>query len=186
MGKYLDFYLKDNGKEINKLVDKIVFKNFSGIPQLEYDDFYSIAAQIVWQCESTFDNTKGASFKTYLTGCLTKKIISRVSYLNRKKRHGDFATLSLEKIIGKDENCTLGNCLVAKEDDDISILTQRYLDSLTKKQRQVADLFMQGCNEKDVKAMLGLSNDRYKLILMGMCESKKLAPLKKLNQLGGM
>ena len=89
---------------------------------------------------------------------------------------------SLDRYVDENGDVTLGEILSAKETPDLDILAQRYLDSLTKKQRQIAELMMQGCTDRDIKTMLGMSNEQFGVVVMNMKKSKKIAPLKTLKE----
>ncbi len=86
MGKYVDFYCKDYNKELKKIVNAMLQRDFGWIAQKDYDDFYSYAAQVVWECEESFDETKGISFHNYLLPCISRRIRTRITYMNRGKR----------------------------------------------------------------------------------------------------
>ena len=85
MGKYIDFYCGNNNRELKKIVDSILNHHFRWIAQKDYDDFYSIAAQVVWECERRFDE-KSESFHNFLSVCIHNRIKSQLTYMNRDKR----------------------------------------------------------------------------------------------------
>lgn len=174
MGKWIDYYCADNNRRLIKLVDKIVLKNFGWLPQKEYDDFYSIAGQVVWNCEQNFDDSKGAKFETHLTNCLQRKFKSRITYMNRKKRHSGIPELSIEKLIDSEGDASGENILIAKPEDELSPETQRYLDSLTKTQRRVAELIMRGYDEKRIKEILAITDERFNILCQRMKDRKKI------------
>lgn len=180
MGKYVDYYLKND--KLKKMVDYIIAKSFGWLPQKDYDDFYSIAGTTVWYCEEHYDPEKNKSFHQYLVDSLHRKFKTQLTRINRKKRGGGVVNDSLDRFVDENGNVTLGEILPAKETPDLDILVQRYLDSLTKKQRQIADLLMQGCTDRDIKKMLGMSNEQFGVIVMNMKKSEKIAPLKTLKE----
>lgn len=180
MGKYVDFYYQNNRLII--LVDKILALNYGWIPIKDYDDFYSIAGTCLWYCEEHYDPKKNKSFHKYLVDSLHRKFKTQLTKLNRKKRGGGIADVSLDKFVDENDDVTLGETLAAKEVPDIDILAQRYLDSLTKKQRQIAELMMQGCNDRDIKVILKMSNEQYGIAIMNMKKDEKTAPLKTLKE----
>lgn len=189
MGKYVDFYYADN--RLMTLVNKILKCNYGWILARDYDDYYSIAGTTLWYCEEHYDENRNNNFNNYLIDSLHRKFKSQITYRNRQKRGGGLEEVSLDQPIDCEEDITIGDMLVGDDGDfeidgDCSILTDRYLKSLTPMQKKVAELFMQGCNEQDIKEILGLSNDRYNLIVMNMCEDKKLTPLKKLRKMRGV
>lgn len=180
--------LQKEWTNIQKKVVKPLWKKYQFMYEslkLDFDDFESLVGFELTKAIRSFDSTK-SNLYTFATNVIDRKAKSELrKYGTSQKRSGFYKAISIDATIDEDGETTLVNVLVAKDEDDISALTQRYLDSLTNKQRQVAELFMQGCNEQDVKAMLGLSNDRYRLIIMSMCDSRKLAPLKKLREMKG-
>lgn len=180
MGKYSDYYCADGNKKLKVMVDRIIRKEFPWLPQKDYDDFYSIAGQTVWYCETRFDEIRNNSFEKYLIDSLKRKIKTQVTHMNRKKRKGDSDDISLDACIEDEEKMTVLDVIADKEVPDITPLTQRYLDSLTKKQRQIAEMIMQGYDVKAIKKTLGLSDDKYEVITTSMREDRKIAPLKKL------
>lgn len=188
MGRYVDYYYADN--RLINLVNKILKCNYGWILSKDYDDYYSIAGTTLWYCEKHYDESRNNNFNNYLIDSLHRKFKSQITYRNRQKRGGGLEEISLDQPIDCDEDITVGDLVVGDNgnfeiDGDYSILTDRYLSSLTSMQRKVAELFMQGCNEREVKDILGLSNDRYKFIVVNMRNDRKLAPLKKLRNMKG-
>ena len=177
MGKYIDYYCNDNCKEIKRIADSILNRKFGWIPQMHYDDFYSIAVTTVWYCEKHYDPQKNKNFHRYLVDSLHRKFKTQLTKINRKKRGGGVVNDSLDRFVDENDDVTLGEILPTKETPDLDILAQRYLDSLTKKQRQIAELMMQGCTDRDIKTMLGMSNEQFGVIVMNMKKSEKIAPL---------
>ena len=180
MGKYVDYYFENN--RLQKLVDRIIKKRYGWIPQKDYDDFYSVAGQALWYCEEHFDITKGKNFEKYLIDSCYRKIKTQITRMNRKKRNNGEPDVSMEKLIDAESETTFGDMIAAKEVEDLDPLAQRYLDSLTPKQRQVAELMMQGCSDKDIRAMLDMSKEQYKIAIMNMKKDKKITPLKTLKE----
>lgn len=180
--------LEEEWTNIQKKVVEPLWKKYQFMYEslkLDFDDFESLVGVELTKAIRNFDSTK-SNIYTFATNVIDRKAKSELrNYGTSQKRSGFYKAVSIDATIGEDGETTLVDMLIAVEEDDISVLTQRYLDSLTNKQRQVAELFMQGCNEQDVKAILGLSNDKYKLIVMNMCDSRKLAPLKKLRVMKG-
>lgn len=177
MGKYIDYYCKDNCKELKRITDSILNRKFGWMPQMHYDDFYSIAGTTVWYCEKHYDPQKNKNFHRYLVDSLHRKFKTQLTKINRKKRGGGIVNDSLDRFIDENSDVTLGEILPTKETPDLDILAQRYLDSLTKKQRQIAELMMQGCTDRDIKTMLGMSNEQFGVIVMNMKKNEIIAPL---------
>ena len=58
MGKYVTCYCGNNNQALISLVDRLIEKNFGWLPQMYYDDFYSIASKVVWDCERQYKKSK--------------------------------------------------------------------------------------------------------------------------------
>lgn len=178
MGKYVDYYFENN--RLQKLVDRIIKKRYGWIPQKDYDDFYSVAGQALWYCEEHFDITKGKNFEKYLIDSCYRKIKTQITRMNRKKRNNGEPDVSMEKLIDAESETTFGDMIAAKEADDIHPLAQRYVDSLSKKQRQIAELIMRGYDSYSIKKKLGLTDEKFKILCQRMRAEDKIEPLKKL------
>ena len=129
MKSWVDFYCGNNNKELKKLVNKILISNFGWVASSEYDDFYSLAAQVIWSCEQNFSNDKNTSFNTYLISCLIRKIKTRITYMNRDKRKQKDIEGNLIADISYDELINDGvtpDTLIIYEDDD----TEEYSEKI--------------------------------------------------------
>lgn len=181
MGKYVDYYCKNENNRLKKIVEKIIARRFPWMPYKDYDDYYSLAMTVVWDCERRYKKDKGATFETFLIGCLERKIKSRVTYSNRQKRSNGLSDLSIEKLIDDESNITLENMIAAPEEEVLSANVEEYLDSLTRRQRQIAILTMKGCTPKDIQEILHINKRKYKeqwetmtslTLLMGLCQGR--------------
>ena len=180
MGYYVDYYCDNNSKRLRPIVDTIIKKNFGWLPQKEYDDMYSIADSAVWYCEENYNESKGKSFEKYLIDSLYRKIKTRITHINRKKRNCGIPEISIYQVLDEESGLTVGDIIEAKKDDDIHPLVQKYIDSLTKKQRQVAELIVDGYDIQTIKKKLGLNDNRFKMIIQRMRSEDKVEPLNKL------
>lgn len=173
MEKYIDYYMRENNKKLKKITDNLIVKHFGWLPQMYYDDFYSIAGDVLWRCAQNFDGVKGAQFKTYLINCLIRKFKSRVTYMNRKRRNSGSFDVSLEKLIDDETGMTVGEMIADKAPVEISENAQQYLNSLSKTQRRVAEMIMLGFDFSCIKKELHLSDRRFKTILQRMRTREK-------------
>lgn len=178
MGKYVDFYCKDYNKELKKIVNAMLQRDFGWIAQKDYDDFYSYAAQVVWECEESFDETKGISFHNYLLPCISRRIRTRITYMNRGKRiqkddAGNYiCTLSMEEL-GRDlSQGAAVSCL--QRDFDLELAVEgrsegfqekrvgQYMRGLLKVQRQIVQMKMERIPVSMIKTRLQLSDKQYR------------------------
>lgn len=174
-------YAKVKTKVIDKLW-KYKFKYMYESCGLDKDDFESLADEVLTKAFKDGYNPKEASVCTHATNVLQRKAKTELTFYNRKKRGGGTTTESLDRFIDGSNEVTLGEILPAKETSEVDLLVQRYLDSLTKKQRQIAELMMQGCSDRDIRVILGMSNEQYRVAVMNMKKGEKLSPLKTLKE----
>lgn len=160
------------------------FKSMYESLKLDYSDFESLAGFELTKAFRNFKSDK-SNIYTFATNVVSRKAKSELrDFSKRSRRRALTEAASLESPLCENGDITIGETIAAKEkdEDEIGELTQKYLDSLTKKQREVALLFMEGFKEKRIKEMLGLSNDQYKLIIMNMKRDIKITPLKVLRE----
>lgn len=179
--KYIHHYAKNNLRELRRVSDYIINKQFTWLPQMYYDDFYGIAGDVLCDCASKFDESSGIKFETFLINCLKRKFMSKITYMNRKKRNNGMPIVSLDSLINEESGEQLIDMIADKSVKEIHPLVQRYLDSLTSLQRKVAELMMEGYDSKTIKIQLKLSDDKFKMICQRMRSEEKLIPLNKLN-----
>lgn len=176
MGKYVDYYCKCNNQNLIKVVNRIIEKHFGWLPQKDYDDMYSIAGKVVWDCEKKFDSHKRIKFSTYLTSCLIKKFKSYITYLNRSKRKckdingNPLCDVSINSIIDETNGTEMNDVLVGSMDifedltlyeENFGINVQQYFNLLTKQQQDIAMLISQGYKPQEIMGRLNISKDRY-------------------------
>ena len=178
MGQYVDFYCKDNNKELKKIVNPILTNQFGWLPQKDYDDFYSIAAQVVWDCEKKFDSDKVRTkkFKGYLSSCIFNKIKTHLTYMHRDKRcmkdenGSPVYDTSIDAPIGEDDKTTIGDTIqtdfsipIFDNDciDGYSDNVREYLNSLPDLPRKIVKLIMEDYSPKEIKEILNLTDNQY-------------------------
>lgn len=179
MGKYVDFYCKDNNRELKKIVDPIIMKNFGWLAQKDYDDFYSMAANVVWDCEQKFDDQKVKSnnFKSFLSSCIHNKVKTQLTYMHRDKRvykdcdGNPIYDTSIDMKIDDDDQLCIGDLLQSDFDMDAILLenmgsvysedVEEYLNSLSELPRKIAKLIMNGYSIGEIKKDLNLTDRQY-------------------------
>lgn len=178
MGRYVDFYCSDNNRELKKIIDPILTKEFGWIAQKDYDDFYSLAAFVVWDCEKRFENKQieDRQFRSFLSSCLRKKVKSRLTYMNRKKRvfkdedGNPVYEISMDALIGDGDRETLGSLIPDSYDLDMLIGDMeemysdkmlRYLSRLSVQQKQVLKLIVDGFFPDEIMQKLHMGKRQY-------------------------
>ena len=185
MGKYLDYYCGDENRRLKWIVDSSLQK-FGGINQCDYDDFYSLAAEVCWKSEEEYDPTRGVPFEPFFRGRLSNKIKTMITSRNRDKRTTkveviDEDTGEIRKIpvsdvridapIGDEDGLTIGDTIFSESHTDIYLYedcnnfqdgkVERYLAGLTKVQRKIVGMKMDGYSPGKIKEALRLSDKKY-------------------------
>lgn len=166
MSTYVDYYCKDNCKKLISLVNKIISNKFPWVLQKDYDDFYSIAGQVLWDCEKNFDESKETKFETFFINCLIRKFKTQLTYMNRKKRSlkdaegNEIVTVSLDALID-DNNVSLLN-MVATDcfDEDCDTYSDKmntYLSRLSSLQKKVLFLLADGYTPEEIKITVNIT-----------------------------
>lgn len=170
---YISYYGANNSQRLRQLSDVIINKQFPWLSQMYYDDFYSIAGDVLWKCVKNFDYTKGAQFETYLINCLIRKFKTQITYMNRKRRNNGGINVSLDALIDDESGMTIGETIADKPPVEISENTQQYLNNLSKTQRRVAEMIMSGFDFFSIKKELHLSDRRFNTVFQRMKAREK-------------
>lgn len=168
MDQILNTYYADNAQKLHRSVDRILFK-FGGLSDKDTDDFYSLANEVFVEVMQKYDGRQ--SFDGFLHSCLSKRIRTEITKRNRYKRKADRMCVSIDAPLGEDENTTWADML-ADDFDMESELEKRisprkeenvemYLDSLSKVQRQIVKMKMDGVPVPAIKERLGISDKQY-------------------------
>lgn len=183
----LEEYCFNNMAKLRK-ISYPLFITFGGISEKDHDDFYSKANIELWKATESFDETKGVPFHSYLISCLNRKFMTEMTGLNREKRKGDRLSSSLDAPIGEDDGTTLGEILASdfnleesainKIDLSASKNTQNYLGLLSEKQKEMAELIMDGYKPSEIKDKLGITENQYVSNLKDMKTFEKAMMLK--------
>ena len=192
MGQYVDFYCDNENRELKKIVKPILERRFAWIPQMEYDDFYSIASMVVWDCEQKFDEgkVKTKKFKSFVSTCIHNKIKTHITYMNRDKRmakdnEGNLLhNSSLDAPISDEDNSTIGDyidgefCVEEEVMGDSNERVECCLESLSSIQRKIIELKMEGISVEEVKQQLNLSNSEYESHMKSIKENRTIIDFK--------
>lgn len=180
MGKYVDFYCGDYNRELKKIVEPILKNQFSWLAQKDYDNFYSIAAGVVWDCEKKFDENRvrNREFKSYVSACIQKRMKARLTYMHRQKRilkdgqGNPVYEISMDAPAGGEDGRSVGEALASDFNLDDVVLQRlgfyeervsRYLCRLTKTQREIVRMKMEGISPRIIRKRLGITDKEYEL-----------------------
>lgn len=159
MYMYIQYYCNDNCKKLNEVADYVITRYFGWLPQKDYDDFYSIASEVLWQCHKAYDDSKGAQFETYLINCITKKFKTRLTYMNRQRRNNGNQDVSLDLLI-EEKDTALVNLIASDEKVECEAYSDKmvaYLKRLSKLQKNVLFAIAEGYSNDEIKRRLKIS-----------------------------
>ena len=165
----LDTYYADNAKRLRKVVDKILLK-FGGLSNKDRDDFYSLANEVFVDVMKRYDCKK--SFDGFLYSCLSNKIMTEITRRNREKRKADKLSISLDGIIGNDEEHNLLEFIpsdfdtfeeVTKKQGDgqYQDKVQLYISKLSNRQVNILNLLVDGYKPNEIREILEISSKEY-------------------------
>ena len=193
-------YCEDDMKKVKRIVNKCA-KGLN-LPYSDYDFLYGEAEDKLLESVVSFDSSKGAKFKTFLTGNIGRSVATwyRDNYQRSKRRN--LAKDQNGKILfDEEENPTIipdisfdTSCLddegielkekiasgfdVEKESEfnfDSEDKVNMFLGSLSKKQRTLLELKMDGLNSDQIKCKLDISDREYSKIMNSIKMNKNIS-----------
>ena len=185
------------GNEMQKLKQMCHPKisKIGGISQMDHDDLYSIALDVLRYSVERYDNSQDCKFSTYLSGNIDRKYSTYVRDRLREKRSGEAqydedGNRVFNQALSLDNNAEDGTNLNEKIASDFNIEDevsekmclsldeniQNYLSILGVTQRKIANLIMEGYDASDIKKKLNLSDKEYSTYMSDMkaYDKKKL------------
>lgn len=166
------------GNEMAKLKQFCYPKIFKigGISQMDYDDLYSIALDVLRDSAERYDGSQDCKFSTFLSNNLQNKFDTYVRDRNRDKRKCpgkmEYFDAPTEDGVDLTEKVRSDFCIEDNLSEEIGFSfgenVQKYLESLSKVQRFIAEKIMLGYQHSEIREMLGFSENKYKRAFSGM------------------
>lgn len=159
----------ENGMKRLKEISRSIFMRFNELlVGADYDEFYSIANQTLWQAYNAYDPDMGVSFEGFLYSCLQKKFKSELTYRHRQKRILNQFASSLDAAMNDSEDCSLMD-LVASDSDTYEEAVKgqfqdkigRYLSLLSNQQVSILNLLIDGYKPNEIRRVLKISQKEY-------------------------
>ena len=182
--KLLKFYYDNDSAELKSIINGVLFRlNYSQCNDL--DEFYSIANMECWKAIERYesDNEWGATFKTYLSGILINRFITEINKRGKRSKINGKDIISLDNEACGLEDVALIDTIPSEEDTENEVLssissnTTLYLNSLSTKQRHLAELIMSGYSLNDARIDMKLSKTEFENMLKFMRSNDKRAIL---------
>ncbi|MBS6643642.1 MAG: hypothetical protein KH366_08685 [Clostridiaceae bacterium] len=168
MQEKLEYYYVNNGMRLHRTVDRILCR-YGGISSKDLDDFYSLANEVFADVLERYDHKQ--SFDGFLYTCLSNKIKTEITKRNREKRRADRNSVSMDEPVGEDEDMTIGELIASDFDLEKELLEkdgmpddekiERYLENLSKKQRRIVELLIEGFTSLEIREILHMREKEY-------------------------
>ena len=166
--KLLRTYYEDNAWRLHRMVDRIL-TGFGGLADKDKDDFYSLANEVFADVIRRYDHSQ--PFDAFLYSCLCNHIKTEMTRRNREKRRADRMSVSLDAPVGGEGHMTVADVIAdefmierevfEKKEEGYSRRVRCYLCRLSKLQREMLRLDMDGYQPKEIKEILHLSQKQY-------------------------
>lgn len=160
----------------NKVIKKLGYNNPS-----EMEEFYSIASEVILDLVQKYDSSK-CKFETLFYNALMNRFKNFIRERNALKRQCEYQALSLD--YKTDDEGSIGDTLssgYSLENDvlelDKSDKLDRYFDTLSRKQRKVAQGLMEGNTPQDIMSDMNITQPEYNDLLAGLKQFDKISIL---------
>ncbi len=187
MDEILNRYYENNAKKLCSVVNRIFYKKYGGIADKDMEEFYSVANDVFADIilHERYDSSKG-EFDGFLYGALDLAIIDEFKKQNRDKRRTKIEVMDketgllrrvpvpdvyMDAPLGKDGNATVGDMLPSQFDIEAAFLekggndydenTKKFFNSLSKVQRQIIKMKIEGMSSSEMKEKLGLNDTQF-------------------------
>lgn len=160
------------GNEMQKL-KQICYSKISkigGISQMDHDDLYSIALDVLRYSVERYDDSQDCKFSTYLSGNIDRKFSTYVRDRLREKRSGEAqydedGNRMFNQSVSLDDSTEDGTNLSEKVASNCGIdfddRVDEFLGKLRKTQQDILQLLMQGYNSTEIRNKLNISEKKY-------------------------
>ncbi len=166
--KILEEYCSNDMRKLKQLCYPKI-KGIGGISEMDYDDFYSIALDVIRDTIQKYDESKGCKFRTLLEGNIQNKFNSEIRNRNRKKRMSPFEMIYIDAL--EEEGSSLGERIPSEFDMEKEVLEHinlsydervyKYLNLLSERQKKIAEMIMGGYSHIEIKERLALTESQY-------------------------
>lgn len=157
---YVEFYAHNEMKELKKLIKPLIDR--MGLSQMEYDDLYSIAQEVLWSSAMSYREDKNTKFSSYLYNNVSLRFKTYLRDTNREKDIKRSNLVSLDE--ETDEGLNLEEKVASKFDiyrelglENTSDKAALYISKLSKTQQKILSLLMEGYKREDIIDLLHIT-----------------------------
>lgn len=173
------------GNEMSKLKQFCYPKicKIGGISQMDYDDLYSIALEVLRDSAERYDGSQDCKFSTFLSNNLQNKFDTYVRDRNRVKRKCpgkmEYFDVPTEDGVDLTEKIRSDFCIEDNLSEEIGFSSddrvELFLEKLGKTQREILKLLMEGYSSLEVKEKLKITDVEYSSVMAEVRKSKHLS-----------
>lgn len=174
-------YCGNNMAKLRSTCYSIFIKRCGGIDDCDYDDLYSLGLNVLFHSIVSYNADKDCKFHSYLCGNLTRRYDTYNRDKNTYKRSNVQRDINGNMVFLKNESFDLvkqngqaleecldsGNRINDSFEDRFNSLymsenVERYLSKLSRKQRKIIFLMVDGCEQKSIMEQLHISKNEFK------------------------
>lgn len=143
--------------------------NIGGISQMDYDDLYSIALEVLRDSAERYDGSQDCKFSTFLNNNLQNKFDTYVRDRNRVKRKCpgkmEYFDAPTEDGVDLTEKICSDFCIEDNLSEEFGFSSddkiEKYLSRLSKRQRKIVLLLADGYSQDEIRELLHVSKKEY-------------------------
>lgn len=164
----LEEYCDNEMKKLKQICYPILIQ-IGGISEKDYDDFYSIALDVLMNSAKRYKESDNCQFSTFLIGNIKRKFKTEVRDRNRNKRIPVKKIQSLDGLVS-DDGISLSEIIPSDFDifEEACIKNgwrenkiEKYLNKLSVLQRKIVSLLSEGYKAKEIRELLHMSEKDY-------------------------
>ena len=160
-------YCNNEMDKLKKMCDPMIIK-IGGISNKDYDDFYSIALDVLADTAKRYNPAHQCGFDSFLASNIKRRFKTEIRDRNRKKCIPASQLQSIYSLISED-GVELSELIPSDFDtfeeafgEDLSgTKIERYLQRLSIRQREIVSLLSQGYNADEIREYLHMSKNEY-------------------------
>lgn len=163
----LNSYCENEMRKLKKMCYPMITK-IGGISEKDYDDFYSIALDVLADTSLRFSEENNCNFDSFLASNIKRKFNTEIRDRNRNKRIPAKNLESMSNLVTED-GLELGETIPSDFDTYLvacecmfgGTKIERYLEKLSDLQKKIVSLLSDGYKASEIRELLHMSNKEY-------------------------
>lgn len=163
----LEIYCENEMRRLKQMCYPKIQK-IGGISQMDYDDLYSIALEALRDSVERYDEGQDCQFEQYLSGNINRRFVNYIRNRNRKKYTMWGYRKDMEAVEQLASDFNMEEVVIERVDALADERILLYMKRLSRKQRQVVTLMMDGYGEKEIREQLHMTKQDYTDQILGI------------------